>query len=75
MRNRAWNGHLPQEIYTRIISASPGELTLTDKALTEGMESWDGVPNLAHYAALEALILVRMTRGGHRFRPVQGSLL
>ena len=75
MKTSNWHGHLPQEIHARIISASPQELAETDEALTPTVANWDGVPTLAHYAALEALILVRLTRRGHHFGPLQGRLI
>ena len=75
MKTKTWRGHLPQETYARIISASPQELAETDEFLTKTVAKWDGVPTPAHHAALEALIMVRLTRQGHDFRPRQGKLI
>ena len=75
MKTKNWHGHLPQETYARIITASPQELAETDDALTPTVANWNGVPTPAHHAALEALILVRLARRGHDFRPRQGRLI
>ena len=68
------SGHLPAHLYHRLQNAAPQQLEHADNALTETVNSWDGVPSLAHYTALEALILIRMRRRDFVLCPIQPSL-
>ena len=75
MPKKTWLGYLPQDVYAEIISASGEELEETNQMLTEIVDGWDGIPSLAHYTALEALILIRLAQADHDFRPLQGDLM